>query len=156
MIAEGKYRARAIGAQVGQLKNEKGTKFIRVMFEITAGPELGTRMDWDGWINTPENVENTVKALIAAGWRGNDFSDWTGLGETRVQLTVTHEPEQNPEPGKPARIFAKVKWVNKIKELYVSNPLNKLEIEKISQEFAHVIAAARGKGATEDTGADFP
>jgi hypothetical protein len=139
MIAVGKYRARCTSHEHGKSAT-KGTRFIRLHFEILSEGHEGETIYWDGWI-TEKTIERFSEALEACGWDCGSFADVRGLGSIDCQIEVEHET--NPENGK---VYAKVKWVNKlggggkIKEEHL---LPKNEKANLDQEFKAALIERR-------------
>lgn len=116
MIPEGKYRARATSGEFGKSK-QKGTRYVRVDFEVVDGEEAGQHVRWDGWF-TDNTAERTTDSLIYCGctFPGNDMLNLEGLGSQEVQIVVEHEtwtPTEGDKAGQ-EQTRAKVAWVNQL------------------------------------------
>jgi hypothetical protein len=103
MMEQGRYRARAIQAGLGETST--GKEQVAVEFEtVNEDGSPGEHITWFGFF-TEKSLEHTVKALRACGWRGDDLTNPEGIGDNEVAIVVEHE-EYNGE------VRAKVKWVN--------------------------------------------
>lgn len=145
MLNQGKYPARATQWDLGFAST--GSEQIAVLFEITAGEELGRSITWYGYF-TDATYERTVESLRTMGWQGNDLATIDGLDAHEVQIVVEHEPD---DKGGPPR--ARVKWVNK---LGGSLALKTVMDDRQKQEFARkmkakLLAMGGGKPAGAST-----
>lgn len=99
----GTYRARAVGASLGETaagNEQAGIEFELLDFE-------GQRLVYYGSF-TEKATEHTIRALRTAGWTGVDLSDLSGVGgpdAPEVSLVVENEEYEG-------KVRTKVKWVN--------------------------------------------
>ncbi len=107
LLPEGKYRAKAVGADFGV--NENGKDYCFVGFEITAGTHKDKTIGAWLYFSTDENKERSIESLRNCGctFPNGDITDSTGLGSREVELVVEHD-EYN------GKVRAKVKWINKV------------------------------------------
>src|ERR1700737_157979 len=113
MLPKGRYRAKAVDAQLGFSPN-KGTEQVVVEFEILDEEHAGERITWIGYF--AENTsERTIESLRICGWKTDDVSDLRGIGDNEVQLVVEHEPYQG-------KTFARVQFVNRIGGINMKSP----------------------------------
>jgi hypothetical protein len=113
---------------VGRNFNEE-TLRIGVKLEITEGPRVGET----GWYNGDLSegwAERTIEALKLLGWDGEDFENWTGLGDTLA--TVVAVDEEYP----PGTIREKFKYINAYKPRGAgAAPLSKASAKKLAAKF---------------------
>lgn len=108
MLKAGKYTAKAVSAGLSQTKSGSAQAYIK--FEVTETGEAN-HITWFGSM-TEKSIDRTVKALVTAGFNGNDFGDLEKkfnevFQPKAVQLTLAEE-EFN------GKTSLKVKWVNPI------------------------------------------
>jgi hypothetical protein len=110
MIAQGKYRARAVGGDFGKTPNT-GTDFVKVTFVIADGPHKSEHVAWNGWFG-PNSTERTIESLKSCGctFPGNDITNLAGIDSKDVEIVVEHEAFEGRD-GK-AATAVKVSWVN--------------------------------------------
>ena len=113
-IPNGTYSGRVVAAAFKK-SGQKGTEYIEFRCEITEeGDYCGVRLECAQWFNSPENCERGLKALIVAGWDGQDPMTLDGIGSTDVELVVELE-EPQPNPKKEGEFFparSRVKFFN--------------------------------------------
>lgn len=111
MLPAGFYRAKALPAtaQWGVSPN-KGTDFIRLMFQVSDGEHSGATVTWDGYF-AEGSAQRVIDSLRHAGctFPGNDVTNLEGLGSTDVSIDVEHE---SYEKDGQTKTFARVAWVN--------------------------------------------
>lgn len=95
----GTFRARAVGEPEWKESKEKGTPYIEVMCETSAG-----RIRWKGWL-TPGGLPQTVKGLRAMGWQGTNLEDLSTVGSKEFEIVTKSEPYNGKD-------YCKVQWVN--------------------------------------------
>lgn len=107
MIPAGTYRARACAPGEAQLGyTAKGTEQIAVAFTLLQPPFEGQCITWFGYFSD-KATEQTVKALRACGWQGDDLNDLTGLDANEVDLVIEEETDDQ------GRVRSRVRWVNR-------------------------------------------
>ncbi len=104
MIAQGRYPARAVDHEFG-VTPTKGTRFIRIKFEILDGEHRGQITHWDGWF-TEKTLERTLDSMENCGWDGGSIGSPVGIGSKGCEIQVEHEENEG-------RTYAKVAWVNR-------------------------------------------
>lgn len=114
MIPKGTYSAKATKGEFGTSK-KKGTDFVRVVFQITDGPETGGMVSWDGWF-TDKASARTIESLRFCGcsFPNNDITNLSGIDTQTVHIVVEHEtftPEQGQNAGV-EQTRARVAFVN--------------------------------------------
>lgn len=103
-IQDGTYRARAVGAALGETKG--GKEQVAVEFELlTDDLTPGQRITWFGYF-TEKTTARTIESLRICGWTGSDLTDLEGIGANEVELVVENEEWEG-------KTRAKVQWVNK-------------------------------------------
>lgn len=129
MIAEGRYRARAVEGALGKAKT--GTEQIEVRYQFLDSPQSLT---WRGFF-TDATEERTMQALKISGW------DWVTLTfpEDAPEVSVVVEHEE----GQDGNTYAKIRWVNEPRVLKPKQPLNTDEVEALRNRlFGGVPSAA--------------
>src|SRR5262245_41211097 len=111
MIAEGKYRARAISGELGE--TQKGNPQAVVTFKLDGGE---IRTYYGSFAETQLSdgrtvAETTLRSLRHAGWDGKDIADLSMLGGTDEKpvfcmVTIGHEKDQN------GQMRDRIRWVN--------------------------------------------
>lgn len=104
MIPIGKYVARAQNAELGYTQN--GTEQVGVPFRIVEGPQEGQTITWYGFFSD-KCVDRTLQSLRHCGWKGDDLTDLSTVGDEDVELDIIHDTHQG-------KTKAKVAWVNQI------------------------------------------
>ena len=84
----GRYRAKALDGELGYSSN--GNEQVMVKFEILEGPDTGKSITWWGYFSE-KTADRTLKALMDAGWDGQDVSVLSGLGSKEVSLTIGND-----------------------------------------------------------------
>jgi hypothetical protein len=162
MLAEGKYRARAVEWSQVTENERTGNEEIRTLFQITEeGPDSGSNITWRGYF-TEGTAERTIESLRYMGWTGNDITDIQGLDANEVQLVIKHEEYE----GKPQ---AKVAWVNRLAQVYMGQPMSADKKKAFAARMKGlVVASAQGTRSSPNPtapatgqsdampGADFP
>jgi len=101
----GKYKVKVIAAGVGPDKNMNPQPYIRFQ------NDQGESITWYGSLGSDKAKEYAVKALVTAGFTGNDWADLSqGLkvfDGREVMITVAEETWNN-------KTVTKVKWINPI------------------------------------------
>lgn len=112
MIPEGKYRAKARSAEIGEAKT--GTVQVQVDFEFTGGALAGQHINWFGFF-TEKTLERTLESMRHAGWQGEDPDNLSSLARAdvpEVELVIEHEDGLPDEQTGEVKQRARVKWVN--------------------------------------------
>lgn len=102
LLPAGRFAARAHSWDLGATNG--GAEQIAVSFKLIEPGFEGRFIGWYGMFSDTQ-IEFTVKALRACGWRGVDLTDMTGMGDNEVSLVVEHEEYKD-------KVYARVKWVN--------------------------------------------
>ena len=98
----GRYRAKALDGELGYSSN--GNEQVMVKFEILEGPDTGKSITWWGYFSE-KTADRTLKALMDAGWDGQDVSVLSGLGSKEVSLTIGNDTYNG-------EVRQRVQWVN--------------------------------------------
>lgn len=76
-----RYRFRAVPGEFAIKKIETtGTRFVEGLVEVTLGSELGSRIRYQGYVNSERNAKQTADDLRAMGCKMQRWGDWSGLG----------------------------------------------------------------------------
>ncbi len=111
MISEGKHQVRAIE---GSLVTKKtGAIGVDVIVETVEGAHAGDRLRWYGHLvnadgTNSEYAQRVIESLRYLGWRTDDLSDLSGLGESNAIAVVEHKTNDQ------GKTFAEVKWINSL------------------------------------------
>jgi hypothetical protein len=101
----GSFKAKALSGDLGYAKS--GTEQVAVQFEILEGPDTGRAITWWGYFSD-KAVDRTLKALMVAGWDGNDVAVLGGLGANEVSIKI----EDDVYNGETRQ---RVQWVNPLR-----------------------------------------
>jgi hypothetical protein len=159
MIPEGKYKAKARSAQLGEAST--GAEQIGIEFEIIDGEQKGSRYSYYGTFGEAA-VEITLKAMRAAGWQGDDVTDLASLNRPDTpdcQIVIAHEEY----PKGSGKMHTKIKWVNPFGGLAMKNPLDQTKKQALSARIRATVAqvdqelksSGQGNGGAKPAG-DVP
>lgn len=139
MIAPGKYRAKALTAELGFAKS--GNEQVLVSFQITEpGPHQNHEIAWYGTV-TENTAKRVIESLLLTGWDGVDYEYFTGLGTNEVSLVIEEEIDNQ---GKPR---VRVKWINKIGGASLTNQMDRAQRTTFAARMRGVVAEVRGQNA---------
>lgn len=148
-LVPGHYVATAKYSSLG--KGEKG-EYIKLDFEVVEPVDYQCEMvSWYGSFSfsrgkdgkTP--FERTLETLRICGWKGNDLSDLSGMGDNSVSINV----DLNEYNGK---MYPAVKWVNKPGETANKNALSVEQSMSFAERMkAKIIAIEAGKPPIRET-----
>jgi hypothetical protein len=132
MIESGVYAARPLpGAALGMTKTHK--ECVGVEFELK---ESGQHISWYGYF-TDATSERTIEALRFCGWRGQDLSDLSDIGnDPSVEVSLVIEQEEWE-----GKVRAKVQWVNRAGGLAMANPLDQGQAQAFAQRMKGAVLA---------------
>lgn len=135
MLSKGNYKARAIGGEFGQAKS--GTDQVVVVFEVTEGPDRGSRISWYGFF-TEKAQARTIESLQHCGctFPGDTVTDLTGLDLNEVELVVDVETYEGKER-------SKVQWVNKLGGPNLKNQMGAAEKASFADRMRGLVASKR-------------
>lgn len=158
MIAEGKYRAKAVEhSQVTENENS-GNEEIRVLCEITEeGEYKGQARTWYGYF-TELTAERTVESLRYMGWKGDDITAIKLEPGVEFQIVIKHE-ESRKEPGK---MRDRIAFVNRLQSVYVGQPMSDTKKASFAKRMKGLVLASKnGERSTPNPKApaaddDFP
>ena len=108
MLNEGRYLARELKADLG--KSSTGNAQVAIEFELLQDGYLGEKITayrsfTATQLKNGKTVqEMTIEELIACGWDGEDWDNWTGLGTAEVELVIVHDTYQGKTKAKVAFI----------------------------------------------------
>ena len=139
-VPVGMWNARAISAALSYAKT--GKEQVVVSFAILDGPGEGQQIRWTGWF-TDKTFERTIRSLRYCGWKGDDLSDLSTVGELDCQVTVEHESYEG-------KSHAKVAWVNALGGNLKS--MATVDAAGFASRMLPRIAALKSEGPTEDDG----
>jgi hypothetical protein len=119
VIAEGKYKARAIEGDFG-VSSKKGSPFVRVRFELETA-DGQEELAWDGYFSDTAGsdgrtvADRTIESLRYCGctFPGDEITNLEGLSANQVSVDVQYEPWENAETGR-SGLRPKIAWVNGI------------------------------------------
>jgi len=138
LMPAGTYAARATGEyQVGRAGT--GTEQAGVEFEFQDGDHAGKRLTWYGNLNTPENIQRTMKSLRACGWKTDDITDLDGITENVVNVVVEIDEYKGERRNK-------IAWVNGA-GVAMKHVLSEGERLAFKEKMKGYAVASRGGGA---------
>lgn len=112
-MENGIYRARALGALLGETKGKNIQ--VGVEFEFLDHP---VRMTYFGSFSDAA-MPITLKALRTAGWQGDDLADLSSIGgENAPEVSLVVENEEYE-----GKWRSKIKWVNAAGGVAMASPL---------------------------------
>lgn len=132
IIEAGDYRAKAVGAQLGETSNHN--EQISVRFALLDFP--GQHITYYGTF-TDAAFEYTMKAIRAAGFKGEDISDLSSLADgvaPEVVLVVVHE-EYND------KTRAKIRFINSVGGMALKSALQPDQAKSFAQRLKGKILA---------------
>lgn len=139
LIPEGSWKARGGASDLGTAKT--GTRQVAVEIVLLEGPAAGQRLTWYGYFGpSDEAFERTIESLELLGWKGDDLSDLSGIGDTEVYAVITHEPDLEGE------IKARVAWINEVGGVAMSNRMDAGEKAAFAAEMKGRLLARRQRG----------
>jgi hypothetical protein len=164
LIPQGKYRAQAIEAGLGE--TDTGKEQVAVRFKLLDPVEgCPDSITWYGYF-TDKTLETTFKALRTAGWKGQDLSDLSELEAPtapEVILVIEHEADQQNQ------VRARVRWVNGTGGMALKKALDPAKAAAFASKMRGELAAfdqkaglqkpapnAAPKGKAAPTGDDIP
>lgn len=104
------YDVQVVDAGLAETKDGGAQPFITFKFDN------GKTMNWYGSMKSDKSKEFTAKALITAGFVGNDFSDlsagYTPMNFQGVNVTVELEHPQDKSGAVDTKKF-RIKWINR-------------------------------------------
>lgn len=144
LIAEGKYRMRAVEhSQVTENENTHNEE-IRVLCEILEEGEFqGRYRTWYGYF-TEATAERTIESLRTMGWRGNDITNISLEPDVEFQGVIKHEAGRD-DPGK---IRDRIAFINRLAGVYVGTPMDEGKKKAFAQRMKGLVLATAPKGGT--------
>lgn len=84
-----KYRGRACPNDfaIKAFDNEKGTRYVEGLIEVTMGPQQGQRIRYRGYVNSDKNREATAAELRTMGCKLQRWGDFSGIGKEEIGFT---------------------------------------------------------------------
>lgn len=84
-----KYRGRAVQGEfaIKAFDNEKQTRYVEGLIEVTMGPQEGQRIRYRGYVNSAKNQEATAAELRAMGCKLQRWGDFSGIGTHEIGFT---------------------------------------------------------------------
>lgn len=133
----GQYRARAVDCALGEAST--GSEQVAVAFEIIEeGDGLGSRITWYGYF-TEKALEQTVRGLRAAGWKGTDVGELASFETAGLTNEVVLVVEQ--EPDQQGVMRARVRWVNSIGSIAIKQRLDAVKTADLAKRLKGAILA---------------
>lgn len=149
MINIGKYRAKAIkpsDIRDAMGKASTGTKFIKLGFQVTEGPDAGETVPWSGYF-TANTTERTLQSLKYCGARmkDDDVTDLEGVDRNEVEIVVEHEQYTNKQGEE--KTHARVAWVNSLAAgVSDAAKMGDADLAAFKRELAGAVRLANQKG----------
>lgn len=134
----GQYRARAVDCGLGEAST--GSEQVAVAFEIVEeGDGLGSRIiTWYGYF-TEKALEQTVRGLRAAGWKGTDISELASFETAGLTNEVVLVIEQ--ESDQQGVMRARVRWVNTVGSIAIKQRLDAVKTADLAKRLKGAILA---------------
>jgi hypothetical protein len=140
-IESGRHKARAVDAQLITAQN--GNKNVAITFELIEAPHAGRQLTYYGSFSEAA-AEHTAKALIVAGFEGDDVSQLqTVRGEVALQIEIETAPDGRERP--------RIKFVNSLTPTFKSKvPPN--EAKRFAGEVRGLFHRVRAKTGPSASG----
>jgi hypothetical protein len=148
MLAEGKYRARAVEWSQVTAHEKTGNEEIRVLFEIADGDAKGQTITWRGYF-TEGTAERSIESLRFMGWASDDITDVQGLDTNEVQLVIKHELFEG-------KVQVKVAWVNRANNFYMGTPMDDGKKQAFAARMKGLVLATKGAAGAGPTPRSSP
>jgi hypothetical protein len=138
ILPEREYIARAVEFRLAETQG--GKPQVAAIFEIEEGEHAGRRLAWFGHL-TPDTEAHTIRALINMGWQGSRL-DLVTLDQVAnsVSIVVQHQEDQESR-----RLFARIRWVNKIRGLSAVKPLEEARAAELGATLEEAVRRARAE-----------
>lgn len=133
-MKDGTYKARASDAALGYTL--EGAPQVAVAFTILEGEHEGQSITWYGYF-TEKSQRRTIDALRACGWKGDDLSDLTSVGDEDVSIVLKTEVYQGTSQ-------VRVAWVNSRSGVQLKTRMTPEEAKHFAQQMMGHVVAARG------------
>lgn len=123
-------------------KNPKtGTPSAVSMIEVTMGPQLGQRVRWRGYLNSPTNAETTVAELRAMGMRqGAKLGDWQGVGSKDIEFSLM--ADVSPTDGK---TYYRAAFIRPVSTLKTENAVGASDLDALNASLGALLNAPTTK-----------
>lgn len=102
LVQAGTWAAKPLRGTISYTKT--GKEQVTVHFALLDGPDKDRQVAWTGFF-TDACFERTIKSLRYTGWKGDDLSDLSTIGDADCQVTVEHQSYEG-------KTYARVAWVN--------------------------------------------
>lgn len=153
MINEGKHRVRA--AEGALTTKQTGAIGVDVIVEIVDGEHAGSRLRWYGHLvnrdgTNSEYAQRVIESLRYLGWRTDDLSDLSGLGEVEAIAVVEHKTNSE------GKTFAEIRWINALSggaKISDEQRVNGTAAKQLGQRFAALARGVPKSGGAASTGA---
>ena len=133
MLEAGTYRAHPMGALLGM--SSTGKEQVGVELKLLDHP--GVTIGWIGFF-TDAALEWTVKALRTCGWKGDDLTDLSTVGDVEeVNIVVEHEEYEG-------KTYPRVKYINSTGGLAMKTQLTAVEAKTFAARMKGQIVALGG------------
>lgn len=150
MIGTGSFAAKAASPLEFVKSPEKGTPGVQVVVELKAGPNVGERITWIGWL-TEATTARTGESLSYMGYDGSDPSS---VMKKEFIAVIEHETYQNTAGETKTR--ARVAWINDPSGGGRMAPMTGPEIAGAKERLAAALTAAKSKKTATGNPADDP
>ena len=153
MIATGSFAAKAAGPLEMVKSPEKGTPAAKVVIELKAGPNVGERIEWLGWL-TDKTTERTAESLALMGYDG---SNELSVMNKEFIAVIEHEEYTNKAGEKKMR--PRVAWINDPSGGGRLDPMTATEVAGSKERLKAALTAAKAKAGKavvkDDDAPDF-
>jgi hypothetical protein len=141
MIATGSFASKAAGPLEFIKSPDKGTPGVKVVVELKAGPNIGERIEWIGWL-TDKTTVRTGESLGIMGYDGNDAAS---VMKKEFIAVIEHETYKNAAGEDKTR--ARVAWINDPSGGGRLDPMTAPEVAGAKERLKAAMTAAKAKAS---------
>lgn len=135
-VARQRYRFRVVQGEHQIEKNSKGTPAVQLMLEVTTGPQVGQRMRYRGYLNSPENAKTTIAEMRVMGWRGIKLGDWSGITSKEFEATATCET------GADNKTYWRAAWPRAVAKVNAERAVKDADLSELNEQLGGIITSA--------------
>lgn len=150
MIGTGSFAAKAASPLEFIKSPEKGTPGVTVAIELKAGPNMGERIQWVGWLTDATEVR-TGESLALMGYDGESPDS---VMRKEFIAVIEHEEYKNKDGATKTR--ARVAWINDPSGGGRLDPMTAPEMADAKARLKVAMLAMRAKAAKPASAEDEP
>lgn len=150
MIGTGSFAARAAAPLEFVKSPEKGTPGVSVHIELRAGPHMGERIEWIGWL-TDATTARTGESLSFMGYDGSDPASVM----QREFIAVVEQETYTNKAGE-SKVRPRVAWINDPSGGGRMDPMTAPEVAGAKERLKAALTAAKSKAVKAVSAEDEP